>query len=262
MICSTPNFRFRAFSVCCMAAIILLALQAQAAHGTENETERAFHDGIRYYKEGNFAGAVSEFSRIAGTGLRNAKLFYNLGNAYLKNGELGYAILWYERALKLGGDPDLRFNHRQALDRVTDEKDSRDASVFRILFFWKHFFSPETVRSGAIVLNLIFWLLIAVRTLRRRKRILRASACLILISALVFTLTAFYNYYEAAYLRHAVILPPEVSVRSGLSDSTTELFVLHAGTKVKLEEEDNDHFKIYFSEGKIGWIKKTDAGLI
>ena len=79
---------------------------------------------------------------------------------------------------------------------------------------------------------------------------------------LIFILTAAYNDYETDYIKEAVILPARVSIRSGLTDDATELFVLHAGTKVKIDKEKDDYIRISFSEGKIGWIKKSDAGVI
>jgi SH3-like domain-containing protein len=79
---------------------------------------------------------------------------------------------------------------------------------------------------------------------------------------LIFTLTAVYNDYEADFIKEAVILPAKVSIRSGLTNDATELFVLHAGTKVKIDKEKDDYIRISFSEGKIGWIKKSDAGVI
>ncbi len=241
--------------------LMLLALMGTSVQATE--MTRAFLDGITHYKENNFVEAISEFSKIAETGVKNSKLFYNLGNAYLKNDDLGHAILWYERALCLTpDDPDLKFNHEYAVSQVRDERDDKALSVFRILFFWKHVLSPETVQWTAIILNLIFWLIVTIRVIQKKKRILKTPGYLAVGLALVFTFTACYNYYETAYVKRAVILPAKVSVRSGLADEATELFVLHAGTKVRIEKEHKDFYRIFFSEGKIGWIRKSDAGSI
>ncbi|OQY54371.1 MAG: hypothetical protein B6245_21370 [Desulfobacteraceae bacterium 4572_88] len=241
--------------------LMLFALMGTPAQATE--MTRAFLDGVTHYKENNFGEAISAFSKIAETGVKNSKLFYNLGNAYLKNDDLGHAILWYERALCLTpDDPDLKFNHEYAVSQVRDERDDKALSVFRILFFWKHVLSPETVQWTAIILNLIFWLIVTIRVIQKKKRILKTPGYLAVGLALVFTFTASYNYYETAYVKRAVILPAKVSVRSGLADEATELFVLHAGTKVRIEKEHKDFYRIFFSEGKIGWIRKSDAGSI
>lgn len=227
-----------------------------------SEMARTFLDGVRHYKENNFTEAVSAFSKIAETGVRNSKLFYNLGNAYLRNDDLGQAVLWYERALKLApDDPDLKFNHEYAISLTKDEKDDKAAPIYQILFFWKHLLSANAVQWLAIILNIISWLILTIQIIHRKK-ILKTANYLIMTLAIVFTLTAFYNHYEANYIRQGIILPTEVSVRSGLTDNSTELFILHAGTKVKIEKQNKDFFRIFFSDGKIGWIKKSDVGVI
>ena len=80
----------------CLLIVVFLALPAEAT-----ELTRAFLDGVHNYKTEDYEAAIVEFSKIVDAGIRNGNLFYNLGNAYLRNGDVGYAMLWYERALKL-----------------------------------------------------------------------------------------------------------------------------------------------------------------
>lgn len=240
-----------------MLFVVLMTTGIEAAEFT-----RDFEDGVQYYKADNFPAAISAFSKIADGGVNNGKLFYNLGNAYLKNNDIGHAVLWYERALKLmPGDPDLNFNHQYALTLVKDQRENKKISIFRILFFWKYLLSPNTVKWSGVILNMIFWSVLGLQAVKRKK-ILKMPCGAAFALALVFILTAFYNHYEALYLKEAVILSDEVSVRSGLSEQATELFVLHAGTKVKIEKEKRDFVRIYFSDGKIGWINKREAGVV
>jgi tetratricopeptide (TPR) repeat protein len=244
--------------------ILLLALLILcSARITEaSETARTFLDGIMVYKEDRFAEAAAAFSKIADDGIKNGKLFYNLGNAYLKNGDIGNAILWYERALKLlPHDPDLKFNYEYAQSLTKDEKGDKELPLVRILFFWKYLLSQAQIQWAATIFNLIFWSLMAVRFIRKQNRF-RTLGHLILTLGIIFTLTAVYNDYESAFFKEAVILPARVSIRSGLTDDATELFLLHAGAKVKIDKEKEEYIRISFSEGKIGWIKKSDAGVI
>ena len=227
-----------------------------------SETARTFLDGIKNYKEDRFAEAAAAFSRVADEGIKNGKLFYNLGNTYLKKGDIGNAILWYERSLKLlPHDPDLKFNYEYAQSLTRDEKGDKELPLVRILFFWKYLLSQAQIQWAAIIFNLIFWALMTVRFIRKQNRF-RTLGQLILSLGLIFTLTAVYNDYESDFIREAVILPTRVSIRSGLTDDATELFVLHAGAKVKIDKEKDEYIRIAFSEGKIGWIKKSDAGVI
>ena len=245
----------------CIVLLILLILGSVRITGA-SETARTFLDGIKHYKEDRFAEAAAAFSSVADMGIKNGKLFYNIGNAYLKNGDIGNAILWYERSLKLLlHDPDLKFNYEYAQSLTKDEKGDKEFPLVRILFFWKYLLSQNWIQWSAICCNLIFWTLMTVRMFQRKFRF-RTLGHVILTLGLVFTLTAVYNDYETDFTKEAVILPSRVSIRSGLTDDATELFVLHAGTKVKIDKEKDAYIRIFFSEGKIGWIKKSDADVI
>ena len=79
--------------------VVLFLLFTGISHGSE--LTRLFLDGIKDYRNGRYEDAIQKFSSVADGGVSNGKLFYNLGNAYLKNGDLGLALLWYERADKL-----------------------------------------------------------------------------------------------------------------------------------------------------------------
>ena len=219
-------------------------------HGTE-----AFH-------KGDWPAAIAAFKSLADNGVDNGKLFYNLGNAYFKNDDLGRALLWYERALqRIPDDPDLRFNYDFALTLTKDERGEKESPLLHILFFWKYQLSPQTVGWIALVLNAVLWLSLAVLAIRR-KHLLRPSIILVAAATLIFSATAIFNYIESAHIHHAIILPAEVPVRSGFTDSATQLFVLHAGTKVRVERESGDYLLIRYTEDKIGWVRKADAGVI
>ncbi|MFO7715832.1 tetratricopeptide repeat protein [Desulfosarcina sp.] len=243
------------------AAGLLLFLSI-ATGSMASENARTFMDGTAAYRQGDWPAAISAFEQLTQGGIDNARLYYNLGNAYLKNGDLGRAILWYERARKhLPDDPDLRFNHDYALTLTKDERGEQSSPLWRILFFWKYQLSPENVRWIALMLNTVLWSALTVLTIRK-KRLLRPSTILATAATLIFSATALFNYIDAARVRHAIILPENAAVRSGFADSATQLFVLHAGTKVRVERESGDYLLIRYTADKIGWVKKRDAGMI
>lgn len=227
-----------------------------------SENARIFMDGTKAYREGDWPAAIQAFGQLTGRGIENGQLCYNLGNAYLKNDDLGRALLWYERALKyIPEDPDLSFNYNYALTLTKDERVEQTSPLLRILFFWKYQLSPDTIRWIALGLNAVLWVSLIVLALRK-KHLLRPSIILVTAATLIFTATAAFNYIEATRIKSAIILPAEAPVRSGFADSATELFVLHAGTKVKVERQSKDYLLIRYTKDKIGWVKKADAGII
>jgi tetratricopeptide (TPR) repeat protein len=247
-----------------LKSLIFAALCALLMTAPANAAEKArlFLDGIAAYQSGDYDRAVAAFGGIADSGVENAKLYYNLANAYLKNDDLGRAVQWYEKALKLTpNDPDLKFNFEYAVSLTKDEKGEKELPLTKILFFWKHRYSAKTIQYAALILNALFWLCLLMMVFFK-KPVFKTTALIILFLSLMLALTAVYNYYESYRFKQGIILPPQVSIRSGLSHDSTELFQLHAGTKVTIEKENESHFRIYFSTGKIGWIKKQDLGVI
>ena len=222
-------------------------------------------DGVKAYEEGDYKRAIDEFSALASTGLVNGKLFYNLGNSYLKAGDIGRAILWYERAaLLIPSDADLEFNLDYAHGLTKDQQEGRGLNIKRILFFWKYMLTDKTVQICAVSLNGTFWglLLLQMFITRGRRSGVRRVSVVVGGLALIFALTAFYNYYESSVANEAIILPDEVVVRSGLVKDSTELFRLHAGSLVLLDRRQGEYARITFSKDMIGWIPVESVGVV
>jgi len=244
----------------CLTMVIIAMLAAAPCPAQEHA--RQFLTAMEAYKAGDYAGAVNGLEAIAVSGIKNGQLYYDIGNAHLKNNDLGRAILWYERALiLLPNDPDLRFNYDYARSLTKDAQDETTNPLVHILFFWKYQLSTRTVIVLALAFNLVFWGLATAQRLTRRRG-LRHAALAALLPATVLIFTAAYNYYESAHPTQAIVLPDKIAVRSGLEPTSTELFELHAGAKVKVVKAMNHHVQIRFSEDKIGWIESGAVGRI
>ncbi len=251
---------------CCWPIAILLGLSLILLPriGWPDTIGQKFVDGISAYKAQRYKEAIGAFKSLADSGIVNAKLYYNLGNAYFKANDIGHAILWYQRALKLDGDdPDLRFNLSRARSFTKDADDSKAPSLYRILFFWKYQLNHHTIVVLAILCNTLFWLLLLIKvSIRTSINHLGYVAAAMALPAVLFISTALYNYYDDVQNPKAIILPERVSVRSGLGEHATELFLLHAGTVVTIERVENAFFRISYSANKVGWVKQSEAGVI
>ena len=242
------------FSVCFTAGIP----QAVSA----DEQAKTFLDGVRYYESKEYANAVEAFLKLTDDGVQNGKLYYNLANAYLKNGDIGLAILWYERALKMmPNDPDLRFNLDYAKTLVTDKSESTSSPLVAVMFFWKDLFSKASWQWIALGLNLLFWGAVAAWFGFKKRVFKTLSYCFLIVTGIALG-TVFYHEFMAVHRPEAIILPASVSIRSGFAFESTELFVLHAGTRVAVEKKEAGFYRIRFSKDKIGWIEDTLAGII
>ena len=84
-----------------------------------------FADANELYRRGEYEEARNKYLQITADGVRDARLFYNLGNASFKESRLGDAIVWYERAIQLDPRDDAAVQvdaQRGAGDREADQQ--------------------------------------------------------------------------------------------------------------------------------------------
>ena len=247
--------RMLCMALLCFGVLSFSGQKAMAGPGT------AFIDAVRQYKAGRFSEAAKAFETLAAESVRNPHLYYNTGNAYLKAGDLGRAVLWYERAKALiPNDPDLAFNLDYAMGLVKDKTES-SPDISEVLFFWDRLFPARTLQVTAVLFSFVFFAWASVRVIKNRKIFSGTGIVLCVIFALVTMMTAVL-YYQKAFSPSAVIIQEEVAVRAGTTDTATLLFSLHAGTKVRVEDRREGYLKIRFSKDRIGWVKTADAAVI
>jgi len=246
----------------CLMLVCLGWLSFSPDIGRADDSGTLFLEGINLYKAGMFQDAAEKFELVAESGIKNGELYYNIGNAHLKGGELGSAILWYERAARLIPlDPDLKYNLDYARGLVPDEAGEKTMDIPGLIFFWEKYLPPWIFQYGALALWCAFTLHAGVR-MARKKRVFTLAGAVLFVLSLLMVSTVFFNYYRQSSDSHAVIIASEASVRSGNSDDATELFILHAGTKVRVERRKKDFLRIAFSRDKVGWVRADLVDII
>jgi hypothetical protein len=256
-----PGWRpFPVIVGCLMACLATLSL-FQTAIAQEPPPAHLFIEGLKAYQSGDYDTAIARFQVLANGGQANGKLYYNLGNAYLKKGRLGPAVWWYEKARHLiPNDPDLKFNLNYARSLMKDQPEA-ESQAARVLFFWRYRLRADQIQWLALGFNLAFWLTLMARRLLGR-RPYRAWLLALALPALLFAATAAYNVYADHFQKQAIVLPEQLSVRAGRTPGATELFILHAGTKVRVQTRREDHLRIAFGRDKIGWVPAGELGLL
>jgi tetratricopeptide (TPR) repeat protein len=247
-----------AFAVLVFGTVRHVHAVASGSFGYEKE----YLEGVSLYNSEDYSKAAELFENIAGNHVVNGELFYNLGNAYFKKGDLGKSVLWYERAIKLiPGDPDLVFNHHYVTGLVTDKAEVKTNPILNVLMFWKRGMSERAVSFTAVGLFMVFTVIAAIRSFKP-KRFLKYPERITLAFALLFIMSSAHDYYTNRFDGEAVVIADTISVRSGLSEDSTELFRLHAGTKVHIDDVLREYAKIRFSDEKIGWALKSEIEAI
>jgi tetratricopeptide (TPR) repeat protein len=250
---------YRYFLLSVLGGFFLL-MHSIPAHADTHAQD--FLDGIKHYDAGEYGKSAALFEKLAADGIRNGKLYYNIANAYLKQGELGRAILWYERAHRLiPGDPDLHFNMDYARSLLKDEPGAFSSPVLQVIFFWKDMFATGVWQWMGIIAGTLFWCLLAAARYFK-KRNLKPFIYLFFSIALLSSGTALYLSNASTLHPMGVVLDKTVSVRSGFSSETTELFELHEGTLVAVEKQMDGYLKVRYAKDKIGWVSNKLVEII
>ena len=105
-------FRAYLIGLCCWCSLTGLLAQAES---------EAFARGTAAYTQGRYVEAIQAYGGLVEAGYASPALYYNLANAYYRNGQTGPAVLYYEQALRLApGDADVRANLQRVRDEVMD----------------------------------------------------------------------------------------------------------------------------------------------
>ena len=243
------------------SVVLLICALGMTPYGAEAampvEGPRNFLTAVESYRSGDFERAGQLFQELARGGIESPKLYFNLGNTYFKAGDMGRAILWYERARELSPrDPDLLFNLDHARSRIKDQEEPR-FSLWRTLTFGNHI-PLKWMQWACILSSLLFFSHALVRRIRQRRILTNAGKFMLVLLGLFLVFSAL-GLYNKCMPSRAIILGPVVAVRSGTDPASTRLFDLHAGTRVEIKGRARGYLKILFTPDKVGWVKLGEA---
>ncbi|MBN2004686.1 MAG: tetratricopeptide repeat protein [Anaerolineae bacterium] len=240
-------------------AAIFLLLALPACTGPQISGE-PFETGNRLYEAGQFVDAAAAYQSLVDGGVADGALYYNLGNAYLKSGDLGRAVLNYRRAQQLlPRDPDVALNLRlaraQAQDRLEDETPGGLVGLARRVLV------EGTTLNEAAVLALGLWVvgcgLVIAAMLRPRLRPVLTYA--LIATAVLLVLSVFSVGARLLDERHppAVIVAPSVEAHSGPGPDYLTEFTLHTGAEVRIIEERAGWMRIALPGDLQGWVPEA-----
>lgn len=220
------------------------------------------------YEKGNFAEAAQLYEQLSSQGVADSTLYYNLGNAYYKQGDLGRAILNYTRAARLAPrDSDVQANLTLARSRVVDKYSSGAESLTATLV---------NLTAGWLTLNelaglaLLLWWLVCLLLLLARRLVsqnhflwLRPVTWIIGLLWLGTLATLGATLYQTGSHPPAIVVAEEVKVASGPGERYVTEFTLHAGAEVSLLEQRGDWVRIALPGDQLqGWAPQQTVAAI
>ena len=217
----------------------------------------AFDAANAAYADGRYEEAAAIYQSLLDE-QPDATLYYNLGNARFKQGELAQAILNYERALRLKPNyKDAQYNLAFAQSRITDNIVEQDFFLSSWARTVRNNLSERTWWSTSIGL-FICALIALLLFLLGRELWLRKTAFHVAWIALLFSLIAGLNagsLHQRNTLRNeAIITQGVVNVKSSPDRSGTDLFTIHEGTKVTIRETLGEWVNVRVGSNE-GWIR-------
>lgn len=214
----------------------------------------------RLYEAGEFAPAAEAYQNLIDQGLADSAVYYNLGNAWFKQGDLGRAILNYRRAELLAPrDADIRANLLLARGQTVDQLKSADETFLsRLAVLAQTWLTLNEMAVAALFLWAVLVVLIIIYSRLPSGPVKKAAYYAAIVCA-VFLLAGIISMGSRLYVERtrpaAVIIASEVPVTSGPGEQYITEFSLHSGAEVSLIETRGQWARLILPGGKLqGWI--------
>ncbi len=253
----------RALAVLSAAALVFCCRGAGFCAQPDFNPEDFFSEANSLYRHNQYDAALAEYEKILDSGLENGNLYYNMGNCYFKKGELGRAILSYERAKSfIPGDSDLRSNYEYARSSLNLGPDALSGGWFTRTLYKA--FAGMGINILAVILSLVYILILTAMALRmfvdRRFRFYKIIIASLL---LVFALSMGALYRKRQFLnKGAVVVVKEMEAKFEPLEKATTYFTLPEGTKVMVVDSAANWLKVKRQDNKVGWVDRVGISLI
>lgn len=248
--------------------LVLLLPLLEAKADLESATT-LFRQGNQSYEEGKFYQAIQEYEKISNLGIKNFKVFYNLGNAYFRQNQLGKAIANYRRALALQPrDEDtkanLSFVKLFTLDKISAGSIGEEQKINPLSNMLHWFLNLWSADEFALFASFFYTLSMALGILmifKRSRRYLQLVFVTLLILLVIFgsSLLAKIHFDSVDY---GVVIASQVKVRSGPGDDFILQFTGHEGLEFRMDGEAEGWYRISLPNGIRGWIPEEAVEII
>lgn len=238
---------------------LILSFLLAGSLAAQQNVQQLFKQGNQYFQKGAYQKAVEAYQKILQEGYESGELYYNLGDAYFKMGKLGKARLFYERAKRFMPDDEaLNANLKLLQSRLVDK--IQKPPKFFLTVWWESFLGLFSLSLLTYLVVIFFWLFLLAWAfylyMKKQKRQERGKGLVIiaLIIFILFSITLFDKINHVDKVNYGVILKPAVTVYSEPRKESTEIFIVHEGTKVKILRRNAGWLEIKLDDGKTGWL--------
>lgn len=237
-----------------------LLLSIHLITAAENESKNLFQKANDHYANAAYNEAKESYLELLKRGFISDEIHYNLANSYFKSNQIAEAILHYEKALKINpSNEDAAYNLKIANAKTVDKIEAiPELFIYR---WWKSTYQLFSVSQWAQLTIFAFYatLLFFIAYLLFNALLWRKIG---LYAAFISLFIAFCSWFLASQqnqnlqtAKNAIIMDPTVNIVSAPSSGSSQLFVLHEGTKVAIEDQVKGWHEVSLPNGNKGWVE-------
>lgn len=250
-----------------MRGVFILVLLGLLKVAPVDAQQEHFTKANNAYNQSDFKLSIELYKGILDDGYTSPDLYLNLGNAYLKSGELGEAVLSYEKGLAIDDGhqvlvQNLKYANKQITTPITSIPD------FFLSRYWNTIvYSLGSSVWAAIQITLFILIAIAVGVWLlgkdlKIKRIAFYSLFIFSIFLFVSILTGTQRYSAEQKSSHGIVVSGSSKLHSGASAQSELITDLSEGIKVKLLDRIDDYYKVQLMDKEVGWISVKEVEAI
>jgi hypothetical protein len=235
---------------CALRAVIGIAAVAMLAAPASAESE--FEKANALYEAGSYAEAIKSYEKSIQNGVAGANVYFNLGNANLREGANGLAVLNYQRALALRpGHPEAAAN--LAFVRRTLNLTTPPASAWNQVVDWMG------VDATAVLVAVGAWLLllglVAVLGPWRKTKMGLSLGFAGAIPFVAGLMVLFGAHGGPRDPERAIVISEEgASAHYAPADNSRDVQTLPAGSEIRLLQDRGSWVYVEVAGGVRGWV--------
>ncbi len=237
--------------------ILILLILASGAVAADFAEE--FQQANQFYEQREYESAIRLYESILSEGIESAELYYNLGNAYFRNDDIGHAILNYLRAQRLDpADEDIRHNLEFA--RQFSRVKMEGVKLNPVTGFLESLVQPYRLHTMAWVSSILFILFCLVLMIRYglgfRGPLIRAGVIVGLVLVVIFSGLTTFKYRTDYLTRRVVIVAEDSPILNGPTANADLEFQGAPGLVAEVVATSGDYYNVLFENKRRGWIKQ------
>ena len=220
----------------------------------DSQAKADFTKAGELYRAGDYSAAITAYEKILDSRLESGALYYNLANSYYRDGQIGEAVLNYERAARLiPRDRDLKYNDRYLRSRYPDARPYQDKNILEKAID-KHiqFYTLDEMAAILAGLFVVLGLFVLAAFYGRWARSPVMTISVLMAAAIGIYATGF--VFKLADITNKAVVITKASANFEPRSKATEHFPLPKGAVVKILKEEEGWMKIRRWDGQLGWV--------